>query len=417
MPLSVDEAGRLAALRSLNLREKGPEERFDAITRLAAELFSVPIAYIAMVDEEEQWFKSRIGLSECSTSREIAFCHYTIQQDDTLVVEDAWEDSRFAKNPMVTGPNQIRFYAGHPVRAPGGEKVGTLCLMACQPRRFPEKERVLLRRLAAMVERELSLMSLIELQSRLLETQTKLVESEQRLREELDQAVRYVEGLLPGKVADGPLRADWYYRPSAHLGGDAFGMRWMDADRVAVFVLDVCGHGVSAALLSISALNILRVAPLDRFPFASPSGALARLNTGFPMEAHDSKYFTIWYGVIDLAAGQLCYASAGHPPALLRRADGEEMEELATRAMPIGWLPSGEYAEGTVPFPVGSDLLLYSDGAYEFRRTDGEWFTFDRFKRCVQEAGPEVGGIVEALRRERVGGDFDDDVALFRLWH
>ncbi|MFQ3671297.1 MAG: GAF domain-containing SpoIIE family protein phosphatase [Verrucomicrobiia bacterium] len=417
MPLSQDEVARLAALRSLDLRGQGPEERFDALTRLAVEVFSVPIAYIAMIEEKEQWFKSQVGLGECRTSREVAFCHYTIQQDDTLVVEDARTDARFADNPLVTGPKQVRFYAGHPVRAPGGEKVGTLCLMSCQPRPFSEKDRTILRRLATMVERELGLMSVIDLQDRLLETQARLVESERRLRDELEQAARYVEGLLPGKVADGPLGLDWFYQPSVQLGGDAFGIRWIDDRRAAVFVLDVCGHGVSAALLSISALNILRVAPLDRFPFTDPVGALERLNTGFPMEANDLKYFTIWYGVIDLGARTLRYSSAGHPPALLMR-PGEDgaLEELATRAMPIGWLPRGRFTEATTAFPSGAALLLYTDGVYEFKGPGGDWFTFDRFKEVARSCGLEVDPMMEVLRRERQGTEFDDDVALFRVF-
>lgn len=110
----TDELERLAALRALHVLDTASEERFDRVTRLVTRLFQVPIAYVSMVDENRQWFKSRIGIAAHETSRDISFCGHAILQDETLVIPDALGDPRFATNPQVTGEPWVRFYAGQP---------------------------------------------------------------------------------------------------------------------------------------------------------------------------------------------------------------------------------------------------------------------------------------------------------------
>ncbi len=154
-PLPPDEAERLAALHRLGILDTAPEERFDRITRLARELFDVPIALVSLIDAERQWFKSRSGLEVAETPHAVSFCGHTILNEDTLVVSNAPEDDRFAGNPLVEGEPHIRFYAGHPLTAEGGHRVGTLCLISDQPRQFTSGERDALQDLAALVEGEL----------------------------------------------------------------------------------------------------------------------------------------------------------------------------------------------------------------------------------------------------------------------
>lgn len=129
-----NEAERLHALCGLNLLDTAPEERFDRITRIAAQFFDVPIVLVSLIDSDRQWFKSRHGLAAEETPRSMAFCAHAIEQDDVLIVEDATLDDRFRNNPLVTGEPFIRFYAGYPIRTSDGVVVGTLCLIDKTPR-------------------------------------------------------------------------------------------------------------------------------------------------------------------------------------------------------------------------------------------------------------------------------------------
>ena len=155
-PVPATESDRLQTLRDLDLLDTPPEERFDRITRIARQLFSVPIALVSLVDENRQWFKSRQGLDALETPRDISFCGHAIIDKDPLIVNDALNDERFADNPLVCGAPNIRFYAGCPIAAPNGHRIGTLCLIDEQPRPFDEQQQARLRELAMMVEDELS---------------------------------------------------------------------------------------------------------------------------------------------------------------------------------------------------------------------------------------------------------------------
>lgn len=129
-----NETARLAALYELLILDTPPEERFDRIAQFAASEFDMPIVLITLLDSERQWFKARIGTQVCETGRDISFCSHAILRDDTMVVEDALQDPRFADNPLVTGAPHIRFYAGAPLALPSGLRLGTLCLIDRRPR-------------------------------------------------------------------------------------------------------------------------------------------------------------------------------------------------------------------------------------------------------------------------------------------
>jgi diguanylate cyclase (GGDEF)-like protein len=152
----LDDAARVAQLRSLALLDTDPEERFDRVTRLAQRLFGVPIALVSLVDADRQWFKSKQGLEVAETPREDAFCTYAILGDEVMQVEDARTDPRFADNPLVLGAPEIRFYAGCPIEGPDGAKLGTLCIIDSKPRELTETDLGLLRDLAEMVEAEIA---------------------------------------------------------------------------------------------------------------------------------------------------------------------------------------------------------------------------------------------------------------------
>ncbi|WP_461605861.1 GAF domain-containing protein, partial [Aeromonas allosaccharophila] len=138
-----NEPLRLDALRRLAILDSPAEERFDRITRMARNMFDVPIALVSLVDENRQWFKSCCGLPVLETPRDISFCGHAILGEELFVVEDAAQDPRFSDNPLVTGEPHIRFYAGHPLEVGNGLKLGTLCIIDSKPRCFSPRDQAL----------------------------------------------------------------------------------------------------------------------------------------------------------------------------------------------------------------------------------------------------------------------------------
>ncbi len=200
-PLPANEPERIMALRALNLLDTPPEERFDRLTRLAARILGVPIAYVTLVDEDRQFMKSAYGSDTVQTSRDASFCSYAIHEAKQLVVPDAKHDPRFADNELVTGKPNIRFYVGNPIAAPDGSLVGTLCVIDRQPR-FPSAEDLeALRDLALIAQNELNLGEVTAAFNDLLVTEEKLKVSEARFREIVDIPGKFVwETTLEGKT-------------------------------------------------------------------------------------------------------------------------------------------------------------------------------------------------------------------------
>ncbi len=153
----------MEALRSLNMLDTPPEERFDRLTRMAKRLFGVPVALVSLVDEERQWFKSNIGLNIRETSRDDSFCGHAILGEDAFVINDAKSDARFADNPLVLGDPNFRFYAGIPLRTADNLKLGTLCIVDYRPRELEPEDVNALGDLAAMASEELNAVKLATL--------------------------------------------------------------------------------------------------------------------------------------------------------------------------------------------------------------------------------------------------------------
>ena len=156
-PLPQNEKKRLAVLWQYEVLDTMPEELFDDLTELAARICEAPIALISLVDEERQWFKSRVGTSITETSREVSFCSYAIRQPGLLIVPDATRDPRFVSNPMVVSEPKIRFYAGAPLITPDGHALGTLCVLDKVPRDLRPDQKHALTILARHVVSQLEL--------------------------------------------------------------------------------------------------------------------------------------------------------------------------------------------------------------------------------------------------------------------
>ena len=215
-PVPENESERLAALYSLHILDTAPEERFDRATRLALKLFGVPIAYIALVDENRQWFKSSCGLNSSQTDRKISFCGHAILQNEPLVIPDALDDQRFFDSPLVTGDPHIRFYAGCPLRTPAGLNVATLCIADRDPRTFSAEQTAALQSLAYLVEDQLNLMDVIGLQQQLMLAKRQ-IENANRELQITNEFIRKAFGCyVTEQVADGIINSP----ETLKLGGD-----------------------------------------------------------------------------------------------------------------------------------------------------------------------------------------------------
>ncbi|MBT42261.1 MAG: hypothetical protein CMF12_07015 [Idiomarina sp.] len=156
----ANEASRLAILNSLSILDSEQSSGFDNLVTLTKQLFDVPMVAVSLVDEDRQWFKSRIGLGVCETNRDVSFCAHIVEDPQTMVIEDAMLDDRFFDNPLVTEEPFIRFYAGSPLRPIGDEVLGSLCIMDTRPRELSEKERSILDLLAHQTEKLIELHAL-----------------------------------------------------------------------------------------------------------------------------------------------------------------------------------------------------------------------------------------------------------------
>jgi sigma-B regulation protein RsbU (phosphoserine phosphatase) len=256
-------------------------------------------------------------------------------------------------------------------------------------------------------------------EDQLAEANIVLKRTQERLDQELHEAENYVRSMLPPPREELP-RTEWLLVPSTELGGDSFGYHWIDPDHFALYLLDVCGHGVGAALLSVTAINVLRSGALPNTNFREPGTLLSALNEAFQMETQNNMYFTIWYGVYQVSTRQLRYASAGHPPAILLREDagGAEATLLQVKGMVLGGMPGTVYREESWTIAPGDRLFLLSDGTYEVEKPGGQRLEFAEFVQFVAQpaaTGSELARILDWVRSMNGAGPLQDDFTLLKV--
>lgn len=242
-----------------------------------------------------------------------------------------------------------------------------------------------------------------------------------QLEKELTEAADYVRSLLPlpmtGKVA-----IDARFIPSRQLGGDCFDYYWLDPDYLAIYLLDVSGHGLGAALPSVSVMNLLRSQSLPNVNFYHPSEVLKALNETFQMSEQHDRYFTIWYGVYNQAKRQLFYASAGHPPAILVTANSDQTVDiklLKTPNLPIGMLSDTRFGYERCDIADPSTLYIFSDGAYEILLPDQTTWGLDAFIELLevycQSDRCHLDLILQHIRQLNTQETFSDDLSLLQI--
>lgn len=244
-----------------------------------------------------------------------------------------------------------------------------------------------------------------------------LLTSRERLAAEIASAAEYVLSLLPAKIVENPVRTDWRYIPSTQLGGDSFGYHWIDDSHFAMYLLDVCGHGVGAALLSVTAMNVLRSSFLPKTDFRDPAQVMWGMNRNFQMEDHNNLYFTMWYGVFNRETRSLRHSAAGHPPALLVQ-PGKTWCQVLVSNVSIGVLPDAIFQADEICIEPGASLYLISDGVYEVEDAQGRLWGLDNLQAFLsmgtRRERTELDALYTALQQMH-GPVLDDDFSIVRL--
>ncbi len=189
----------------------------------------------------------------------------------------------------------------------------------------------------------------------------------ERMRQDLAAGVKYVLGCIPPPI-DCPVAIDWRYIPSSSLGGDTIGYHWIDCDHLALYLIDVTGHGLDSALLSVSITNVLRSGSLPATDMRRPEQVLATLNDAFPSSQHGEKFFTIWYGVYKQSSRSLTWSGGGHHPSLLLSPASPKPTHLPSTGLMMGLAPAQDYPAESCQVPHDARLLIFSDGIFEILR-------------------------------------------------
>ena len=415
--LSAEHATARVLAESATLSQATPkilEAICESLAWDVGELWSVD-ASVNVLRRVEAWHRQSVDVSEFETvSREITFAPgvglpgQVWESGEPTWIVNVIEDANFLRTSIAAKVG-LQAAFGFPILN-GDESLGVMSFFSCE---VQQTDTDLLKTMAAIG-------SQIGQFIKRKQAEEELQRQNQILQAELNQAAEYVRSLLPHPLT-GVVTSEAQFVPSLQLGGDAFDYYWLDADHLAVYLLDVAGHGVRSALLSVSVLNVLRSQSLPNTNFYQPSVVLAALNRVFQMSETGDDYFTIWYGVYNRVKRELVYACAGHPPALLLSDTSIDTpgKELGLSSIPIGMLPETDFDDDSCEIPLGSTLYLFSDGVYEILQPDGQIWGLSAFIDVLTDYKKgDTGNLDQVLHYiQSLNGDeaLDDDFSLLQI--
>lgn len=255
---------------------------------------------------------------------------------------------------------------------------------------------------------------IIELEQDLEQRNSELGTAHALMKKDLAAAVDYVMSLIPEANLD-PVAFDWRYIPSSDLGGDTFGYHRIDDRKIALYLVDVTGHGLDSALLSVSIINVLRLGALPDTDFRDPGAVLYGLNERFQGPEQGGKLFTIWYGVIDIEHRILSWAGGGHPDAILLQSD-KEPTLLPSTGLMMGVLRGEHFETLSRPLSAGARIYMYSDGVYEITQSSGKIWSqpelVDYISRCRDNEPGIMDNILAYVRELRGSSTLEDDFTI-----
>ena len=364
-----DERRRQEALEELGILDTPRDERVDRVARLAKEMFGVPMVSVSLLDRDRQWRKSEIGLGGDEAPRQDSFCDYTVRQDRTVIVEDALTTEVFADNPFVVGDPHLRFYAGHPLHAPGGEPIGTLCVLDTEPHTLSDAQQGLLRDLAFWVQTELA------------------NDAELDHAAVIQSALRpHSHPVVPGYTIAGGAAS------RGRLAGDFYDLGMHDG-ALRVTLADAMGKGTGPALIAASVRASLRTAPGR--PLAAATAPPDRL---LEEDLADTAMFvTAVHAELRPETGDLELIDAGHCLDFILGADGswEHLRSTSVRVgLGLGLQPPVIREPRFAHLDPGDAFVCCSDGLLDVLDADDP---FAHVYRVLTTLGPD-GAIREALR-------------------
>ncbi len=407
-PIPSNERERLKELRRLRIDQGGASGPLNEICAIAAKLIGTSISHVSLIDEHEQLFAGQVGLDVDRTARRDAICAHTIMTSKPLVAENADNDPRFSRSPLVATDPGVKSYLGIPLEVSPGIQIGALCVVDRKPRRFNDDD---VRTLQGLGQIAVSII--------------KSHRMSEELDEQLASAIALQKDMLPSAVriaqiqAHCPVDLSSYYNPRDGIGGDIWGVEATGPRRIMMYIADFTGHGVAAALNAARFHSFVHMAWQRT---QRPASLLQRLNRRLCEVLPTGQFATMFCVMIDFAMHKLEYASAGAPPQLYRASPQLRFEVISQSSLPLGILNDVVYESETVPFHAGGVLALYTDGLVETPRPPNSMLTTDGLRELLdneeqkKDAGHICRNVVDRLFSAPLT-DVVDDITLIIAKH